>query len=132
GDPRLDDPAYETIAGRKAAEADIDAVIAEWARQQDPDEAAERLQAAGVAAAPVLTPLMIAEDPQLRARGFFLEYDHPDVGVCRTAAPAWRLRRRPVTSVRPAPQFGQHTVEVLTSVAGYSESEVARLAEAGV
>jgi len=34
--------------------------------------------------------------------------------------------------VRPAPQFAQHTDEVLTAVAGYSPEEVAALRDAGV
>ncbi|MPZ98897.1 MAG: hypothetical protein GEU80_06065 [Dehalococcoidia bacterium] len=131
GDRRLDDPALDTAAGRKAAEADIDAAIAEWTRARDADEAAVLLQSAGVAASPVLTPWLVARDEHLAVRGAFLGYDHPDAGRQRCTAPAWRLARRPVTSVRAAPQFGQHTVEVLTE-AGYAASRIEAMMELGI
>ncbi|MDA1003408.1 MAG: CoA transferase [Chloroflexi bacterium] len=132
GGPRLADPAYATLAGRRASEAEIDSVIGEWVRTQDADAAAARLQAAGVAAAPVLTPLLVTTDEHLLARSAFLALDHPDAGHIRTTRPTWRFRRRPITSVRPAPQFAQHTAEVLTTLGGYSEAEVAAFLEAGV
>ncbi|MBM3139117.1 MAG: CoA transferase [Chloroflexi bacterium] len=132
GDARLDSPAYETLEGRRAAQDEIDAAIAEWTRAREPDEAAAALQASGVPAAAVLTPLLATTDEHLLARGAFTEYEHPDAGRQRTTAPTWRFARRPIPGVRPAPQFAQHTDEVLTAVAGYSPEEVAALRDAGV
>jgi crotonobetainyl-CoA:carnitine CoA-transferase CaiB-like acyl-CoA transferase len=132
GDPRLDDPHCERVEGRRANEAAIDEVIGAWSRDLDAGEAAARLQAAGVSAAPVLTPLMLTRDPHLEARGYYPTYDHPEAGVQRTARPVWRLARRPFAGVRPAPCFGEHNVEVLRDLAGYSDAEIAALAESGV
>ena len=132
GDARLDDPAYATSDGRRMHEAAIDAVLAEWARELEPGEAAERLQAAGVSASPVLSPLMLVRDGHLAARGFYPTYDHPEAGRQRTSRPVWRLARRPFDGVRPAPCFGEHNVEVLRDLGGYSAAEIDALAEAGV
>jgi crotonobetainyl-CoA:carnitine CoA-transferase CaiB-like acyl-CoA transferase len=131
-DPRLDDPAYATVEGRRAALDAIDAVIAEWARDRDPDQAATDLQAAGVPASPVLTPLGLTRDEHMRARGAFLSYDHPVTGRQPTTRPVWRMARRPVTHVAPAPCFGQHNAEVLSELAGLTPAEIDALATAGL
>ncbi|MFA7248364.1 MAG: CoA transferase [Dehalococcoidia bacterium] len=128
-DARLDDPAYATREGRRAAEAAIDAVIAAWSATRDPDEAAALLQAAGVAAAPVLSPLMLAADAHLAAREAFLWYDHAEAGRLRTTRPTWRMSRRPITTVRAAPRFGADSEDVLRRVLRYSAAEVHALVE---
>ena len=132
GDSRLDDPAYAALDGRHAAEDAIDAVIDEWARDREHNEAAAELQAAGVSAAPVLTPLMLTRDEHLAARGFYTTYDHPEAGEQTTTRPVWRLAERPFEGVGPAPCFGEHNAEVLREFAGYNEAQIAALAEAGV
>ena len=131
-DPRLDDASYDRVEGRRAAQDAIDAVLGEWARKRDPEQAAAALQAAGVAASPVHTALGLANDAHLDARGAFTTYDHAVTGVQRTTLPAWRFARRPVTHVGPAPAFGQHNVEVLTELAGYSEAEVEAMGTSGL
>ena len=128
GDARLDDPAYATREGRYAAQDAIDAVIAEWSATRDPEEAAAQLQAAGVAAAPVLSPLMLASDAHLEARGAFLWYDHAEAGRIRTTRPTWRMARRPITSVNAAPRFGADSADVLRRL-GYTNAEVRALEE---
>jgi crotonobetainyl-CoA:carnitine CoA-transferase CaiB-like acyl-CoA transferase len=131
-DARLDDPRYETVDGRREALEDIDAVIADWASERDANEAAAELQAVGVAAASMMTPLLATTDPHLEARGMFLPYDHPDAGHQRATAPPWHMRRRPVTALRPAPRFGEHTAQVLRDVAGYDDETIDQLSASGV
>ena len=131
-DARFDDPAYRQVEGRRAAIEAIDAVIADWARERDPEEAAAALQAAGVAASPVYTPLALTKDAHLEARGAFSTYDHIVTGVQRTTLPVWRFARRPITEVRGAPAFGQHNVEVLTELAGYSDAEIEAMSASGL
>jgi crotonobetainyl-CoA:carnitine CoA-transferase CaiB-like acyl-CoA transferase len=127
-DPRLDRPEYGTAAGRKDAQQSIDEVVAAWAAGRDADDAAAALQAAGVAASAVLTPLLVTADEHLLEREAFLPYSHPDAGDGRTTRPAWRFRRRPATTVRASPRFGEHSREVLGRVAGYSPADLDRMA----
>ncbi|HET7738433.1 MAG TPA: CoA transferase [Tepidiformaceae bacterium] len=132
GDPWLLDPAMESAEGRRVASADIDAVIAAWARDRDPAEAADLLQSRGIAASPVLSPLMLVSDPHVTARGFVTEYDHPEAGRQRANAPVWHLRERPFAGLRPAPCLGEHNAEILTSLAGYTAGEVREMTERGI
>ncbi len=132
GDARLDAPAYDAIAGRRAAQGGIDVVVSEWARDLQAWDAATRLQAAGVSAMPVLSPLMLVRDEHLAARGFFPTYTHAEAGTQLTSRPVWRLHRRPFEGVRPAPTFGEHNLEVLRDLAGYTELEIASMVAAEV
>ncbi len=123
-DSRLADSAFNTMAGRKQHEPEIDAVLSEWASAQEPGGAAAALQAAGVLAAPVFSPLMLVNDEHLAARGYYPEYVHPEAGRNKTTRPVWRLSERPFAGVGPAPCFGQHNREVLTTLAGLSGADV--------
>jgi len=132
GDPRLDDPSFATVAGRRAGEAAIDEALAEWARDREPSATAAALQAVGVSAMPVLTPLMIFRDAHLHARGFFPVVEHAEAGAMPTALPVWRLQHRPLPAIRPAPCFGEHNTEILRDLAGYDAAAIAGLRERNV
>ena len=85
-----------------------------------------------MSAAPVLTPLLVARDEHLRARGAFLTCDHPDAGVHETSSPVWRMARRPVTETRPAPRFGEHNEYVLREILGYDRRTIEAMTAARV
>ncbi|HEY7283037.1 MAG TPA: CoA transferase [Actinomycetota bacterium] len=128
-----DDPRFADLASRKAQEDELDALVAEWTRTRSPWEAAERLQAAGVAAAPVEDGRDLVEgDAHLRERGFYVTLDHPAAGPVRHEGVAVRLATTPGGVSRPAPRLGEHTTEVLTELLGMSPSEIEELTAAGV
>jgi len=132
GDGRLEDPRFDTMAGRRAAAEEIDAIIEAWTVARDAGEAAALLQSAGVAASPVLSPVMMTTDEHLLERGFFMPFQHADIGDCITSRPAWRFKNRPPRPIRAAPRFGEHTREVLKRVGGYSEAELEAFAAKNV
>jgi len=132
GNERLNSPLWNTAAGRKVAEDDINAIIAEWVRPREANAAAAELQAAGVPASPVMSPLTVTTDAHLEARTAFLPYSHPDTGPGRTTRPTWRMARRPATTVNPAPRFGEHSRGVLQRVAGYTPEEVDAMEAASI
>jgi benzylsuccinate CoA-transferase BbsF subunit len=112
-DPALDDAAYCSLAGRQQAREAIDAAIARWTRARTALEATGALQRAGVPAGPSCHPRDLLAQPQLRARGFFVAPEHPEIG--RRAIPdmPWRLASHPQPDCAPAPLLGQHNREVL-------------------
>ncbi|MFN0095252.1 MAG: CaiB/BaiF CoA transferase family protein [Dehalococcoidia bacterium] len=101
------------LEARQASALDIDAAIMAWTLEHSDYEAARALQAAGIAAAPVLHALDLVEDPQFRVRGYFETVTHPDMGPYPHDGVAWRLSRTPGRIETPAPLFGQHTRELL-------------------
>ena len=79
------------------------AEIATWTAGLGDMEAAEILQAAGVAAAPVEDILDILEDPQMQARGFFIPVEDQALGVWPHDGFAWRFSGIPGEIRTPAP-----------------------------
>jgi crotonobetainyl-CoA:carnitine CoA-transferase CaiB-like acyl-CoA transferase len=73
----------------------------------------------------------IGADPQVIENHMLDTLDHPAHGPLPMVAAGVNLSATPATIRTPAPEFGQHTEEVLLE-AGYSWEEIERLREAGV
>ncbi len=130
GQPQLaDDPRFRTLANRKANEDELERIVEEWTSTLDPFEATRRLQEAGVAAFPPLMNRELAEDPHLNARGYFVEKEHPEVGVRKHAGIPWRMSETPCQVWRAAPAMGQDNEYVFGEMLGMSSSQIAELVE---
>ena len=123
---------FASPAARRAARHAIDAELNAWTRDQEKRELAERLQAAGVPAFPVLDGMEVIADPMLRERRAEFEL-HPDFPADELLnGIAWHLSKTPPRLRRPAPEFGGHNVEVLGEYLGLSEAEVRAMEESGL
>ena len=125
------DPRFSTMAARgahrEACVAELSAVLltgtsAVWL---------DRLRTAGVPCGPVNDIAGAVSDPQTLARDLIAESEHPVLGTVRQIRSPLRVDGR-LTELRPAPQRGEHTREVLVARCGYEDAEVDRLAAAGV
>jgi crotonobetainyl-CoA:carnitine CoA-transferase CaiB-like acyl-CoA transferase len=125
------DEELATVTGRMRAHDRLDEVIAGWTKGLSADDAAGRLQDAGVPAAPVRAPADLPQDANLVARDFFRTLPHPEYGEIRVTAPVWRFDGRRL-GVRTAPKFGEHNREVLARVLGYSGDAIDALERDGV
>jgi len=107
-------------------------LLSAWTSTKAKQPLAERLQSAGIAAAPVNTGQDVAQDRQLNATGFFDDIWHPEVGMQRYQGLPFRFREAPLPQLKHAPLLGEHSVEVLESWGGLSRQDVMRLHAAGV
>lgn len=132
-DPTLtQDPRFETADGRWQHRAELDAILGRITAQHDAMVLAQRLQAHGVAAAPVQDASdVLLRDPQLQARGHWVHLDHPEMGRTVYNALPFRMSRMSGLPHRPAPLLGQHTEEVLTERLQLSPAEIEVLREQG-
>ena len=73
----------------------------------------------------------VVNDPQARANDFFVAYDHPTHGRLEVLANPVMLSETPSTIRIPAPEFGQHTEEVLLEY-GYTWGDIASFKEQGI
>lgn len=116
------DPALETLAGRQARHDDLDRRLAEWTAEFEVYELFGHLQPR-VAAAPVLWPEALHDDPQLRHLGYFVPLDHPVIGTARYNGMQARLSRTPGRLRKSAPCVGEDSMRILTELLGCSEDE---------
>lgn len=79
-------------------------------------------------AAPMQNLVDVISDPQAVANDFFLSYDHPSYGPMKIMASPVNLSETPATIRLPAPEFSQHTEEVLME-SGYSWEEIEQFKE---
>jgi len=86
----------------------------------------ERIGAAQVPCAPVLTRNEVIRHPQVEALGLLVEYDHPSAGRLRQTRNAARFSGIPAEIRRGAPALGADTEAVLGEL-GYSKSDIAVL-----
>ncbi len=133
GRPELGrDPALREHTARRRCADEIDKLIGDWTAQRTVEDAVRALRGCGVAAAPVTEPSALLDDEQLLARGFWEWVDHPVAGRFLCTGMPFTFIGLPRRWVRtPAPLYGQHTVEVLTTALGLAESDLVELQKAG-
>ena len=112
---------------RDLPEDEIDAQIADWTRGQDAHTLMERLQQAGVEACAVQSFADLQQDPQLAARGHWVELHHPHVGKLCFERSGFRLSEGSGAIEHAGPLLGEHNREILSELAGYSNAEIDRL-----
>jgi benzylsuccinate CoA-transferase BbsF subunit len=132
GKPELaNDPRFKTLAARKANEDELEAIVTQWTQPQKFDEVANKLQAAGVSAAPCAdNKYLCDEDPHMKQRDYWVELPHPEVGTKRHAGIPWRMSGTPTKVRAAAPCLGQHTDETLARL-GYAKAEIESLRKIG-
>ena len=94
-------------------------------------ECSARLNAEGVACAPVLTRSELIEHPQVVANQVVMESDHPVAGPVRQARHAAQFGGTPASIRIPAPGLGENTDEILAEL-GLDEAEIADLRATGI
>ena len=117
---------------RLARHDELDRLIAAWTVDHDHVVLASRLQAHGLTAAPVHDSNGLLADPHSRDRGLFVTVDQPEIGTFTTPEIPIRLSLSEPRTRRTAPLLGEHNAEVLTSAGGFTDAEVASLADAEI
>ncbi len=128
-----DDEELSTITGRHSRGDEIDRGLADWFAGQPLDPTVERLAGAGVPAAPVVSPSLVTDNPQLRERGFFEPLHHATTGLGLYPCPPFaRLDGQDRWLLRPPPRLGEHNEEILRDRCRLTDEELTRLATGGV
>lgn len=123
---------FASLLGRKAAEDELDRLMAEWTRGWEADALMETLQQAGVPAGVVHDTRGLFEDPQLQHRGHYQYLDHAEIGRYASERSEFELSETPGKLERPAPMIGEHTEYVLKQFIGLSDAEYQSLQDDAV
>jgi benzylsuccinate CoA-transferase BbsF subunit len=123
---------FSTLSRRLENVDELDRRVGEWTMKHTAEEVMTLLQREGVAAGVVQDASDLADDPQLRARGFFIELDHPELGKTVSGAVPIKLSDTPATYGRAAPVLGRDNDYVCGELLGMSKDEILRLKGEGV
>lgn len=122
------DPRFATFEGRAQHAAEIREAISQAIATKTLEEWKPLLK--DIPYAPVQTLKEAIEDPQARASGCFVSYEHPEHGLIEQVANPIKMSLTPASVRMPAPEFGQHTEEVLLEY-GYSWDDIIRFKDEG-
>ena len=73
---------------------------------------------------PVSSISDLASDPQVLENDYITNFDHPTFGPMKVVGVPVKLHKTPGAVRSPAPEFGQHTEEVLLDICGYNWEEI--------
>lgn len=88
----------------------------------------ERLDQTDLIWAPVNDYKEVADDPQIAANDYIVDFDHPNYGQVKLVGLPVKLSKTPGEVRMPAPEFGEHTEEILRDL-GYSWEEITKMNE---
>ena len=124
-------PEFESAEARSQNILSLHDKVSAWTSGFDKHELTERLQAAGVTAAPVLGVAELLGDPHFKARDTFIEVDHP-LGYRETIYGAYIKMSRSRPIIKPGPYIGQDNDTVFRDILGLSEERYQALIESQV
>jgi benzylsuccinate CoA-transferase BbsF subunit len=128
------DRRFDTVLGRWNSRHELDRLIGEWTATQDDRTLARHLQRHGVLTGPVNTAKDLVSDEHLWERSYLEVFDNenaPGVGPRVYAGRSFRIPRTPV-AMRLVSALGQHNHQILSEVAGLSDTEIQKLLDEGV
>ena len=126
------DERFKTHSSRYENQRALDALISEWTRQRGHYEVMHQLQAAGVAAGPIMDQRDAFADPHLQERGIFEEVYHEDVGGSHLYVGApYKMSDMPIKIRRGPVRLGEDNEYVYKQVLGVSDEEYAELERMG-
>lgn len=125
-----DDPRYNQLPDHYEHREEIIQKLDVLFLERDQWEWVEFLCGQGLPCAPIQDYAQIIEDPQVIANEYVVEYDHPSGERRKIVGPAVQLERSPGSVRSGAPEYGQHTEEVLLEF-GFDWDEIAHLQAVG-
>jgi len=128
-DDLIDDPRFATFEPRIKNKVALYKILVEAFSEKTIDEWKQLM--VGVPFAPAQNLLEIIKDPQAEANAFYVSYDHPSYGKIRGVDNPIKMSKTPATIRLPAPEFSQHTEEILLEY-GYTWQDIALFKERGI
>ena len=132
GRPDLEhDPRFESHEPRIENHLALYQIMNEAFQSRTLEDWKQRLSEAGIPYAPQQNLSEVINDPQARANDYFVPFDHPTYGRIEVMANPVKLSETPASIRMPAPEFSQHTEEVLLEL-GYTWEDIARFKQQGI
>jgi crotonobetainyl-CoA:carnitine CoA-transferase CaiB-like acyl-CoA transferase len=126
----VDDPDYATPKDRRRNRDKLNALIGEITRTMTSAELVDRLNEAGIPCGPIYSIDQTFADPQVRHLGIAQQVESGALGTVTLVGQPFTLSRTPSSLVTGAPEYGEHTDEILGEF-GYGSADIARFRQNG-
>jgi formyl-CoA transferase len=126
----IDHPCFATPKERRNHRDELNRLIAEIAATMTTSALVERLNSAGIPCGPIYTIDQTFADPQVRHLGISQSVTSPALGTIDLVGQPFTLSRTPSRLVSSAPEYGEHTDEVLGEL-GFSAEDISSLRQSG-
>ena len=130
-DDLIDHVEFATAEARFENRAAVNAAIEAVTPRRSCAEWIELMNQAGIPCGPIYTLDQTFNDPQVRHLGVAQTVTSPVRGNIEIVGQPIHMTRTPNRVVAPAPEYGEHTAEVLEAL-GYSDGDIAGFHERGV
>jgi crotonobetainyl-CoA:carnitine CoA-transferase CaiB-like acyl-CoA transferase len=132
GIPELrDKPGYQSPLERDEHREEITSIIASWLKDRCVEEVFHAAQELRLPLTPAPDMSQIIDMPQHKARGYFVDIEHPVAGKLTYPGALFKLSETPWRPGR-APLLGEHNQEIYCERLGYSKRDLVSLSEKGV
>ena len=108
---------------------EIDDVITAWTKTKTTQEIQDILKNADVPCTRLPSFDEVCSDPQLLSRNMIIEVDQLLSGKVKVPGSLFKMSRTPGKIDYPAPFLGENNQEILAGMLGYTEDEIAKLAD---
>ena len=127
----VEDPRFAEPGPRRAHAQELIAILDTVFASEDAAHWKARLEAHDIPFAILPTYEEVARDPQMRANGMLVDFEHPRFGRLETVDSPISVAGVAKSPARAAPELGQHTREVLAGL-GYTEAQIGDFLAQGV
>ena len=124
---RFSDPSQRPLHGEE-----LDRIIIDAIKDQSKWDLFHKAAQARILFGVVQSPSELADCPQLEARDFYREVEHPVIGKIKVPAVLFNLSLTPYALRSAAPTLGQHNREIYIDGLGYTRQEMSRLRQLNV
>ena len=128
----LDDPRYKTTIDRMNNRATLVPRLQEIFLTRSYQEWEALLLGNEIPCGAINNIEQLMQHPQVKARGAMHEVQHPTAGTVHVVGSPVRLSATPARVPAASPTLGEHTRDVMRDVLGLPETEIDKLAAAGV
>ena len=125
-------PEFEKMAFRRKHPEIVVGAIAEFCARHTKEELYEQGQKRRIAVTPINTAGEFIEMEQTKARGLFVDMEHPVIGKYKQFGVVPRLMETPGAIHRAAPLLGEHNQEVFIGDLGMNNDDLVALRAEGV
>ncbi len=133
GKPELSkDERYATHTARGARQKELDDLISDWTRTIDADSLEKLMEEFGIPSGKIYRTPEMLEDAHFRAREAIVKTMHPKFGELRMQNVAPKLSATPGGIHSPAPDLGQHSDEIYSSLLNFDAARIADLRARGI